>query len=159
MNKKKIFSLISLFLIIAIVAFSMTYMLKDVKVDYSKALPQKRVPKGPGYHRKPIIDFKDRTLVHLGDFTTNTIADNKAAKFLKTKISVRTSSEDVSEELQERNVVIRDAVIKVMSSNRFDQIATPQGKMKLKEKIIDDINKLIKEGKIKEVYFTEFIVQ
>ncbi len=159
MNKKKNLSLMSIFLAIAIVASSMVYMMKEVKVDYSKTLPQKRVPKGPGYHRKPIIDFKDRTLVHLGDFTTNTVADNKAKKFLKTKISVRTSDEDVSEELQVRNIIVRDAVIEVMSSNTFEEIASPQGKEKLKENLTRGINKIVTEGEIEEVYFTEFIVQ
>lgn len=159
MDNKRLFSLIAILLVIAIVASSMLYMMKDVKVDYSKALPQKRVTKGPGYHRDPIIDFKDRTLVHLGDFTTNTIKDDRAAKFLKTKITVRTSDEDASLELQRRNIIVRDAVIKVMSSNRFDQIATAQGKMKLKEGVASEINALLREGEVKEVFFTEFIVQ
>lgn len=159
MNSKKTGSLLLIFLIIGIVSFSMVYLMKDVKVDYSKTLPKKKIPKGPGYHRKPIIDFRDRTLVHLGDFTTNTLIDGKAGKFLKTKITVKTSNKDVSEELQKRNILIRDAVIKAMSSKRFDEIASPEGKMKLKENVSNNINAIVREGKVKEVYFTEFIIQ
>lgn len=159
MKSKKTGSLLLIFLIIGIVSFSMIYLVKDVKVDYSKTLPKKKIPKGPGYHRKPIVDFRDRTLVHLGDFTTNTVRDSKAEKFLKTKISVKTSNRDVSEEIQKHNILIRDAVIKALSSKRFEEIATPEGKMKLKDDISRNINSLIREGRIKEVYFTEFIIQ
>ncbi|MEA3372368.1 MAG: flagellar basal body-associated FliL family protein [Campylobacterota bacterium] len=137
----------------------MSYLIKEVKVDHSKSLPQKAVSKGPGYHRVPIIDWQDKKMVHLGDFTTNTTLTGGHRRFVKTKITVRTSNEDVSEELKLKNVLIRDSVIKAMSSKRFDEIGTAQGKLKLKEEIAKGINRIVKEGEINEVYFTEFIVQ
>ncbi len=159
MNLKKLSKMILLFIIIGIVAFSMSYLIKEVKVDHSKSLPQKRVSKGPGYHRVPIIDWKDRTIVHLGDFTTNTSMTDNKRKFVKTKITVKTSNEEVGEEIKLRNVIIRDAVIKALSSKRFDEIGTADGKLRLKETIGESINKIITEGSVNEVYFTEFIVQ
>lgn len=159
MNLKKISKMILFLIVIGIVAFSMSYLIKEVKIDHSKSLPQKRVSKGPGYHRVPIIDWKDRTMVHLGDFTTNTSMTDNKRKFVKTKITVKTSNEEVSEEIKLRNIIIRDAVIKALSSKRFDEIGTADGKLRLKETIEEDINKIVREGSVKEVYFTEFIVQ
>ncbi len=128
-------------------------------MDFSENLSNKKLPKTPGYHREPIIEFKNRTMVHLGDFTTNIVKDGKSTKFLKTKVSVRTEHEDVSEEIKKRNVVIRDSVIKALSSKQFAEVATERGKLNLKEEVGETINNLLSEGKVEEVFFTEFIVQ
>jgi flagellar FliL protein len=98
-------------------------------------------------------------MVHLGDFTTNIVQGGKSTKFLKTKVSVRTSDEDVSEEIKKSNVVIRDSVIKALSSKQFEQVATQQGKLLLKEEVSKTLNGILTEGEVEEVFFTEFIIQ
>ena len=159
MNIKKISKTVFTTLLIVIVAGSAAYYINTTKFDFSTTLPQKRISKTPGYHRVPIIDFKDRTMVALGDFTTNMALGGRSGKFMKTKVNVRTSGEDVSEELIERNVLVRDAVIKTLSENSFNDIATQKGKQRLKDEITEGINAIVTKGSIKEVYFTEFIIQ
>ncbi len=159
MQTKNTFRLIGIFVLIAIVAFSMTYMLKEVAFDHSTSLPQKRVSKEAGYHTNPIIDWKNKTMVRLGDFTTNTMGEDNKRRFLKTKISVKTDSHATSKEIVKSQIIIRDAVITVLGSRSFDQISSDKGKLELKERIGNDINKVLRNGKVEEVYFTEFIVQ
>jgi flagellar FliL protein len=156
----KTIKLMGTLILIGIVASSMTYMLKEVSFDHSTSLPQKRVSKEPGYHTTPIIDWQDRTMVRLGDFTTNTVSgENNRHRFLKTKISVRTSSEATSDEIKRHHVIIRDAVIRTLGSRTFEQISSDKGKLELKATIGDDLNTILKEGEVNEVYFTEFIMQ
>ena len=164
MNFKKISRIILTVFLIVIVSVSFVYMVTEMKfegisMDFSQNLSNKKLPKTPGYHREPIIEFKNRTMVHLGDFTTNIVKDGKSTKFLKTKVSVRTEHEDVSEEIKKRNVVIRDSVIKALSSKQFAEVATERGKLNLKEEVGETINNHLSEGKVEEVFFTEFIVQ
>ena len=159
MNLKKASRTFFTTLLIAIVAGSAAYYIQTTKFDFSTTLPQKRISKTPGYHRVPIIDFKDRTMVALGDFTTNMAMNGNSGKFMKTKVNVRTTGEEVSEELIERNVLVRDAVIRTLSQKRFDDIASMAGKQRLKDQISEEINAIVTKGSIEEVYFTEFIIQ
>lgn len=53
----------------------------------------------------------------------------------------------------------RDSMIRVMNSKRFDQIESVQGKLKLKNEIIASLNSLLDNGVVKNVYFSDFVVQ
>ena len=164
MNMQKISRVILTVFLVGIVAVSFIYMVTEMKfenisMDFSKNLSNKKLPKTPGYHRNPIIEFKNRTTVHLGDFTTNIVQGGRSTKFLKTKVTVRTENEKVSEEIVKRNVLIRDSVIKALSSKQFADVATPRGKMALKAEVGEALNSHLQEGKVEEVFFTEFIIQ
>ena len=50
-------------------------------------------------------------------------------------------------------------VIRVMNSMRFDQIESVQGKLKLKNEIIASLNSVLENGVVKNVYFSDFVVQ
>ncbi|MDX1294998.1 MAG: flagellar basal body-associated FliL family protein [Sulfurimonadaceae bacterium] len=164
MDAKTLSRIIITLIVTVIVSVSFILLLtklefENLSMDFSGVISNKKLPKTPGYHTEPIIEFKNRTMVHLGDFTTNIVAGGKSTKFLKTKVSVRTSDEDVSEEIKKRNVVIRDSVIKALSSKQFEQVATQRGKLLLKDEVSETLNGILSEGEVEEVFFTEFIIQ
>lgn len=144
---------------VLIIYLSTDFKMENTSLDFSKTISNKKLPKTPGYHTQPIIEFNNRTMVHLGDYTTNIIRNGKTTRFFKTKVSVRTSDEDVSEEIKRKNIVIRDAVIKALGSKHFEQVATQEGKLELKKEVAAAINERLTEGKVEEVFFTQFIVQ
>jgi flagellar FliL protein len=47
----------------------------------------------------------------------------------------------------------------MLSSKTYDDIKTLEGKFQLREEIISILNQHLNSGKIKNVYFTDFIVQ
>ncbi len=53
----------------------------------------------------------------------------------------------------------RDSIVKILNAKRFQDIETIQGKLFLKDQIATTLNGFLKEGVVKEVYFTEFAVQ
>ncbi len=53
----------------------------------------------------------------------------------------------------------RDSIVKILNSKRFADIETIQGKLFLKDQIATTLNGFLKEGVVKEVYFTYFAVQ
>jgi flagellar FliL protein len=163
MNMKQISRVILTVFLGGIVAVSLIYLstefsFTNISLDFSNNLSSRKLPKTPGYHREPIIEFKNRTMVHLGDFTTNIVQKGRPTRFFKTKVSVRTSSEATSEEIKRKNVLIRDAVIETLSDRRFEEVATQQGKQELKQELNERMNGLLEEGEVNEVFFTEFIV-
>lgn len=61
----------------------------------------------------------------------------------------------------EKEPVIRDAIINVLSSKTKDEVLTPEGKETLKEELIDGINEAceLEEDPVVAVYFQSFLVQ
>ena len=55
--------------------------------------------------------------------------------------------------------LIKDTIIRVMSSKTFEEISTPKGKEKLKEEMLQEVNTYMVDGYIKSILFSEFIVQ
>lgn len=64
-------------------------------------------------------------------------------------------------ELKAKEPQIRDAVIRVLSSKKSEEVLTPEGKEALKEELVEALNEAVgfDEPPITNVYFTEFIVQ
>ena len=63
--------------------------------------------------------------------------------------------------MQEREPMIRDAVIRVISSKKPEDVLSSEGKERLKEELIEAINESLEleEGPVVNIYFTEFIIQ
>ena len=60
-----------------------------------------------------------------------------------------------------REPMVRDAIIKVLSSKKAQEVLMVEGKIKLKEDLIESINEslAISEPAVINIYFTEFIIQ
>jgi flagellar FliL protein len=54
---------------------------------------------------------------------------------------------------------IRDSILTVLAKCTSGQLLTPEGKTKLKTDLIDSLNRNVPELGVREVYFTEFLVQ
>jgi len=54
---------------------------------------------------------------------------------------------------------IRDSVITVLTGSHADTLLTPEGKVALKKGIVNALNQAVPEVGVREVYFTEFLVQ
>ena len=63
--------------------------------------------------------------------------------------------------LARREPMIKDAIIKVLSSKKADELLTVDGKEKLKEELVEGMNEAsgLEEPIVVSVYFTEFIIQ
>ena len=63
--------------------------------------------------------------------------------------------------LKHREPMIRDTVIRILSSKRPTEMLSRDGKDKLKEELIEGLNEAIalEEGPVQGIYFTEFIIQ
>jgi flagellar FliL protein len=62
-------------------------------------------------------------------------------------------------EIEERKAQVRDTILLYLGSKTFDEIRDLQGKLQLRADLIGKLNALLTKGKIKTIYFTDFVVQ
>jgi len=97
--------------------------------------------------------------MELEDITVN-LADVENEKFLRTKIKLEVRNEDAEAKVEANMVKVMDLIITQLSSKKFAEIRTPQGKYTLKEDLTFRLNELLGGGKpIKNLYFTDFVSQ
>ena len=91
-------------------------------------------------------------------FLVNLAAPDQV-RYLKVRIAVESTERKPDEEYQQRLSQLRDSILTVLSTKRYQDIFNSEGKKKLKEEIIARLNPLVKHFQVKAVYFTEFVVQ
>lgn len=91
-------------------------------------------------------------------FTVNLLSDS-GRRYLKTTINLELVDEETATELDNKVPVIRDIIIRVLTSKTLEEIATAKGKEKLKDQLVNQINLRLRDGEIKNVYFVEFVIQ
>ncbi len=52
----------------------------------------------------------------------------------------------------------RDRIVKLLNEKTFDDLESIQGKLFLKDKIVSEVNQVLKIGLVKDVYFTDFVM-
>jgi flagellar FliL protein len=94
----------------------------------------------------------------LDTFTVNLLSDS-GRRYLKVQMNLELDDEELAAELETKTAVIRDLVIRLLSSKTLEEISTIKGKDKLKEQIVNQLNLRLRDGNVRNVYFTEFVVQ
>lgn len=93
-----------------------------------------------------------------GVFLAN-LADPGGKRYLKVSIQMEAENQAVSQEINNRTVEVKDLILMLLSSKEYQEIGTANGKMNLKKELLTRLNRMLQSGKIKEIYFTEFLVQ
>lgn len=95
----------------------------------------------------------------LEPFIVNLIDDGRGQRYLKLEAQFELEDDAVKAELESRLSQIRDELLILLSSKRQSDIETTDGKRILKDEIFTRVNKVLVTGRIKRVYFTEFVIQ
>jgi flagellar FliL protein len=117
-------------------------------------------PKGPGKdsHGPPI-----KGVLHLESFVVN-LADPEENRFLRVGIDLGLenplpAAEGKGGEGAVPTARIRDSILAVLSTWHSDALLAPAGKQKLKDELLHALRERDPELGVKEVYFTDFLVQ
>jgi flagellar basal body-associated protein FliL len=101
-------------------------------------------------------------IVKLEGFTVN-LADPEASHFLRTTLALEVDqTSESSKEKTEATLPIariRDTVLSVLTSSKADSLLTPEGKNQLKKSILSNLRAEVPELSVRDIYFTEFLVQ
>jgi flagellar FliL protein len=97
-------------------------------------------------------------LYPLDTFTVNLKSD-AGRRYLKCTMSLELEGEELSLELDAKSAVLRDRIIRILTSKTLEEISSKKGKAKVSQQIMDTLNSMISDGEIKGIYFTEFVIQ
>jgi len=96
-------------------------------------------------------------LYSLDPFIVN-LFDPKSVRYLKVTLQLELAG-IAKEEVDVQVPKIRDSLIILISSKKLEEVASMEGKLRLREEILFRINRILGEGKTREIYFTDFVVQ
>ena len=97
-------------------------------------------------------------IIPLAPFIVN-LADPGGRRYLKVTVELELDKKEGEAEFKGRVPEIRDQIILALSSKTFQQLQGGAGKQVLREELTARMNTILKVGKIKSIYFTEFVVQ
>lgn len=80
-------------------------------------------------------------------------------RFLKLTIELELNDENLNLEITASLPKIKDSILILLSSKTFEDVYTVEGKFKLRDEITARVNRFLATGHIRNVYFTEFVIQ
>ncbi|MBT8349695.1 MAG: flagellar basal body-associated FliL family protein [Deltaproteobacteria bacterium] len=87
------------------------------------------------------------------------LADKGGKRYLRISMDLELEKEETVQVVEKRLPKIRDAVLMILPTKKYEDIGTVEGKSVLRNEILTKINELMKPEIIKNIYFTEFVVQ
>jgi flagellar FliL protein len=90
-------------------------------------------------------------------FTVN--LRGRPKRSIRMEMSVEMLSEQGFEELIRVGGKARDEIVHILNGKKFEELESIQGKLFLKDQIARRINSYLKSGVVKDIYFSDFVVQ
>jgi flagellar FliL protein len=87
------------------------------------------------------------------------LADGPDIKYLKLTVKLELDRAEAVEELKNRTPALRDSILILLSSKESTALRTAQGKLQLRDEIVQRVNGLLPRPSVKTAYFLEFVLQ
>jgi flagellar protein FliL len=94
----------------------------------------------------------------LDPFVVN-LRDEGSSRYLKTSFEIELDKPETLPELEAQKRGVRDTVLRYLSNLTVADTLGEEAKDKITEGIVARINKELGEGKVKKLYFTDFVIQ
>ena len=92
----------------------------------------------------------------LGDFVVN--LQGARRQFLRLNIVLEVENEEVISEIEDKMPRVEDIVVTTLRAQKIEQIEEP-GTPTLKQNLKIELNQILTSGDVRDVWFTEFLVQ
>jgi flagellar protein FliL len=99
-----------------------------------------------------------RSTLHLETFVLN-LADTDQRSYLRVGVDLGLNQEAKRGEEAGPVAPVRDTILSVLAEAKVDDLMTPAGKAKLKENLLQALQRRMPQLGVEEVYFTEFLIQ
>ena len=86
-------------------------------------------------------------------------AGTDGTRYLMINLGLESAEGGVLEELKEKEVVVRDTVLKLLGQRTVEELADISLRTQLKQELRDAVNAVLRKGKIDRVYFTQYVLQ
>ncbi|WP_457626369.1 flagellar basal body-associated FliL family protein [Persephonella sp.] len=97
-------------------------------------------------------------MFEVGTFVVN-LSDKDADRYLKVTVILEIENEQVKQEVEKRLPQIKDSITTLLLTKTSRELRTAEGVERLKEEILRRVNAILPLGGVKNVYFTDFVIQ
>ncbi len=97
-------------------------------------------------------------VIHLETFVVNLGGDDQRA-YLRLGVDVGVGAANAEKSDEFATAILRDTVLGVITTQTAEQLLTDKGKSELKALLLSALQQRLPSSNIREVYFTEFLVQ
>ena len=85
------------------------------------------------------------------------------ARYMQIGLEVSISNEKAFAAVKKHIPVIRNEIVLLLSGQKYEEMVTPDGKEQLRAELIETINNILKQHRVKDgidnIYFTSFVMQ
>jgi len=101
---------------------------------------------------------KNKINFPLENFIVN-LADPGGKRYLSTRIVLELNDKGVVPSLEKKVPEMRDRILMILPTKTFKEIQSVEGKNALRSTLITELNGVLQEGQITNIFFQEFVVQ
>src|SRR5699024_10286458 len=104
---------------------------------------------------KPAEEF----IAELDDFVVNLKSENKVKNYIRINVDLMYTDEELRESVDINNNKIKDIIIHTLQSKTASEMLDQENIPAIKEEMKNRVNDVLGKEWIKEVYFTDMVVQ
>jgi flagellar FliL protein len=87
------------------------------------------------------------------------LPDESRSRYLRVTMDLELNAKNDADMLSDRLPQIRDSILTILPSKRFEDIASIEGKTALRDEIIAKVNGILNKNVVSNIFFSEFVVQ
>jgi flagellar FliL protein len=108
--------------------------------------------------QEEILEHPLGKIFSLETFIVN-LADKGGNRYLRITMDLELGIPDLESEIKKRLPQVRDSILMILPSKRFADISSMEGKIALRDQILETLNGFLVQGEVTKIYFKEFVVQ
>ena len=153
-NKMTTYIILGMFVLLITVIVAGAFLIFTFKNSASSQAPIIKVQEV-----NPAAAEEVGPLVPLGnEIIVNIPSDDGVERYLKVNATMELDNEKTKEEITKRIPQIRDLMISILRTKTKEKIDEKEGKDQIRSEIINSINRYLVTGKVKNLYFEDFLI-
>jgi flagellar FliL protein len=86
-------------------------------------------------------------------------AGSRGNRYLAISVVFEMEAPKVKKEMEKKKVIIKDAVLRLLSERTVEELSDPERRDTLKKALREEANGILSKGEVDRLYFTEFVLQ
>lgn len=86
-------------------------------------------------------------------------AGSNGQRYLMISVGFETNSSRVISELQDKDIVIKDTILKVLGQRTIADLTNIEKRNETKDAILASVNGVLRHGSVNRLYFTQYVLQ
>ncbi|MBC8590292.1 flagellar basal body-associated FliL family protein [Wansuia hejianensis] len=117
------------------------------------------LPKNQSFDMGKLFEKENEHTLLLDEFVVNLRSEKGSRHYLKVEISLMFTKDGQAKVLEESKDKVRDVILKKLREKSYEELIDVDYTNELKEELENAINVTLKDEIVKEVYFTNLVIQ